>query len=183
MRIGLTGSAGTGKTTLALTMAGTLGVPVLHERMRERLRAGFSLHALTRAEHRALLRDDAEDLEARAAAAPAGFVADRTPLDFLAFWLCNGYAADDPAGTDAFAAQARAAVAAWDLIVVLPWGSLPLEDDGIRYANPWHQLHAQTVIEGLCRRWVAADRLAFLPDTVREPDGRCAWVLRRAQAR
>ncbi|MGQ9367593.1 AAA family ATPase [Azospirillum sp. A39] len=183
MRIGLTGSAGVGKTTLALTLGATLGVPVLHERMRDRLRAGYSLHALTREEHRALLREDAEDLADRAAGVPAGFVADRTPLDFVAFWLCNGYAADDPAGTADFVEQARAAVADWDLVVVLPWGVLPLVDDGVRYANPWHQLHAQSVVEGLCRRWVAADRLAFLPAAADPPEQRCAWILRQAQRR
>jgi len=179
-RIGLTGSAGVGKTTLALTLAATLDVPAVEEPMRARLRAGFSLHSLSRDEHRALLDDDAAGLEALPEA--DGFVADRTPLDYAAFWLCAGYAADDPAGTGALVQRAAAAVARWDLVVVLPWGAFPVEDDGYRYPNPWHQLHVQTVMEGLCRRYVPAERLAFLPDSLTAPEARCAWVLRRLSA-
>lgn len=178
-RIGLTGSAGVGKTTLALTLAAALDVPVLEERMRARLQAGFSLHALTRAEHRDLLRADSDDLIEEAAACEDGFVSDRTPLDFVAFWLCNGYAADEPEATGAFLQRSAAATAAWDVVVVLPWGGIPLVEDGVRYPNPWHQLHAQTVIEGLCRRYVAVPRLLFVPAELGEPVARCDWVLRR----
>lgn len=177
-RIGLTGSAGVGKTTLALTVADALGVPVLEERMRARLLAGFSLHAMTRDEHRDLLRDDSEDLIDAATACDDGFVSDRTPLDFVAFWLCNGYAADEPDGTGALLERAIAATEAWDAVIVLPWGVLPLLDDGVRYPNRWHQLHAQTVIEGLCRRYVPMPRLHFMPAHMNEPDVRCDWILR-----
>lgn len=178
-RIGLTGSAGVGKTTLALTIAGALGVPVLEERMRARLLAGFSLHSLTREEHRGLLRGDSDDLIEAAAGCADGFVSDRTPLDFLAFWLCNGYAADEPDATRTLLESAVAATAMWDAVVVLPWGALPLIDDGVRYPNRWHQLHAQTVIEGLCRRFVSLPRLHFMPVETTEPDARCEWILRR----
>lgn len=177
-RIGLTGSAGVGKTTLALTLGTTLGLPVLEEPMRARLEAGYSLHALSRAEHRDLLCADADDLAATAAECPEGFVSDRTPLDYAAFWLCNGYAADEPARTAALLERAATAAASWDAVVVLPWGDLTLVDDGIRYPNRWHQLHVQTVIEGLCRRSVPAARLLFLPAGLRSPEARCAWLLR-----
>ncbi len=180
MRIGVTGSAGVGKTMLSLTLGGTLGVPVIQEAMRKRLESGFNLHALTREEHRGLLREDLDDLVKRSGDCVGGFVADRTRLDFLAFWLCAGHATDAPAGaTQSLLEGAADAIAGWDLVVVLPWGALPLVDDGVRYANPWHQLHFQAVIEGLCSRYVAPDRLVFLPADVGEPDDRCRWVLRR----
>lgn len=179
-RIGITGSAGTGKTTLAMMLAAAFGIPVLPEAMRSRLQGGLSLRSLTREEHRRLLREDAEVLAERAGACPDGFVADRTPLDFVAFWLSNGYAADEPEATAAFLAGAAEAVAAWDLVVVLPWGALPLVEDGVRYANPWHQLHVQTVMEGLCRRHVPGNRLLFLPEGLREAEARCDWIMRRA---
>lgn len=179
-RIGVTGSAGVGKTTLSLTLGATLGAPVLHEAMRARLEAGFSLAGLSREEHQRLLLADAADLAAMTAAADIdGCVADRTPLDFLAFWFCNGYGADSPAETTMFVQQAAASLHNFDLILVLPWGVLPLINDGVRFANPWHQLHAQMVIEELCRRYAPPDRLAFLPADIIEPDARCRWALRR----
>lgn len=179
-RIGLTGSAGVGKTTLALTLGATLDAPVLHEAMRARLEAGFSLAGLSREEHQRLLLSDAADLAAMtAAAAETGCVADRTPLDFLAFWFCNGYGADSPAETTAFVERTAVALRDFDMVLVLPWGALPLVDDGVRFANPWHQLHAQMVIEELCRRYAPADKLAFLPADIVEPDARCRWALRR----
>jgi hypothetical protein len=165
-----------GKTTLAWTLGAALGIPVLPEAMRARLESGISLHTLTREEHQRLLRADIEGVAERAADCPDGFVADRTPLDFVAFWLCNGYAAEDPAVTEALIERSRAVMDDWECIVVLPWAGVPLVDDGIRYANPWHQLHAQMVIEGLCRRFVASSRLVFLPAEVDTPETRCNWI-------
>ena len=178
-RIGVVGSAGVGKTTLALTLAATLDAPVLHEAMRARLEAGFSLAGLSREEHQRLLLADAADVTGLVEAAAGGCVADRTPLDFLAFWFCNGYGADSPRETALFVERTVAALKLFDLILALPWGVLPLEDDGVRYPNPWHQLHAQMVIEELCRRYAPADRLAFMPADITEPDERCRWTLRR----
>lgn len=180
LRIGVAGSAGVGKTTLALTLAATLDMPVLHEAMRERLEAGFSLAGLSREEHQEILRRDATELAARVEAAHDGCVADRTPLDFLAFWFCNGYGADSPAETADFVVSATAALDRFDLIVVLPWGAVPLVSDGVRFANPWHQLHTQMVIEELHRRYAPPDRLAFMPADIVTPDERCRWALRRA---
>lgn len=178
-RIGIVGSAGVGKTTLALTLAATLDAPVLHEAMRARLEAGFSLAGLSRDEHQRLLLADAADVAGLVEASTEGCVADRTPLDFLAFWFCNGYGADSPRETALFVERAVAALTLFDLILVLPWGVLPLEDDGVRFANPWHQLHAQMVIEELARRYVPAERLAFMTADIVEPDERCRWTLRR----
>lgn len=179
-RIGIAGSAGVGKTTLALTLAGTLDLPVLPEEMRARLEGGFSLHAISRREHQEMLWNDVAALSARIGAAAAeGCVADRTPLDLAAFWFCNGFPVDREADTATLVSDCARATEAFDLVVVLPWGRVPLMDDGIRSTNPWHQLHTQTMIEGLCRRYVAEGRLAFMPPDVDEPDGRCRWVMRR----
>lgn len=178
-RIGLTGSAGVGKTTLALTLGATLDLPVWQEAMRARLEAGFSLAGLSRQEHQQLLQADAADVARFVDQTTGGCVIDRTPLDFLAFWFCNGYGADSPAETAGFVASAVAAANRLDLVAVLPWGALPLEDDGVRYPNPWHQLHAQTMIEGLCRRYLPEQKLVFIPDNINQPEDRCRWILRR----
>lgn len=178
-RIGIAGSAGVGKTTLALTLAGALDLPVLPEEMRARLEGGFSLHAISRLEHQELLLSDMAALDARLRASEDGCVADRTPLDLAAFWFCNGFPVDREADTSRLMHECVRATERFDIVVVLPWGRVPLMDDGIRSTNPWHQLHTQTVIEGLCRRYVDAARLAFMPPEIDEPDTRCRWVMRR----
>lgn len=179
-RIGITGSAGTGKTTLAGQIAAALGAPLVEEAMRRRLEQGFDFHQIDRATHRALLASEAEDL-ARLLAAPnpRGLVTDRTPLDMAAFWLSNGYGMDDPAATEALLARAICAMADYDAVLLLPWGGLPLEADGIRSANPWLHLHFQTVMEGLCRRWLAPDRFFILPESVKSRGARLSWVMDR----
>jgi cytidylate kinase len=102
-RIALSGSAGIGKTTLGTAVADRLGVPFIEEGMRARLEAGLDLHTLDRDQHRNLVEALFEECWATPATnAAGGFVADRSPIDFLAFWLYYGFAADD-VGTARFA--------------------------------------------------------------------------------
>mgnify|MGYP000556570405 CR=1 FL=1 len=158
-RIGITGSAGTGKTRLATTLSNVLNLPVRAERMRERLAAGFDPHSLSRDGHRRMLAGDADDLALDLARDRDGLITDRTPLDMAAFWLANGFGVDDPLATEALLARAVCAMADYDLVVLLPWGEHPITADGIRSANPWMHLHFQTVVEGLCQRYVSPARL------------------------
>ncbi len=158
-RIGITGSAGTGKTSLAATLSHLLDLPVRAEGMRDRLAAGFDPHSLSRDGHRRMIAGDADDLALDLARDRGGLITDRTPLDMAAFWLANGFGVDDPAATEALLARAVCAMADYDLVVLLPWGEHPIAADGIRSPNPWLQLHFQTVLEGLCHRYVAPRRL------------------------
>lgn len=160
-RIGITGSAGTGKTSLADALSRLLHLPTRREAMRGRLLAGFDPHTLSRDGHRRMIAGDADDLALDLARGQDGLVTDRTPLDMAAFWLVNGFAVDDPTATEALLARAVCAMADYDLVVLLPWGERPIAADGVRSTNPWMQLHFQTVLEGLCRLYVAPDRLLY----------------------
>lgn len=178
-RIAIVGSAGTGKTTLAEAAAARLNLPLIADAMRRRLTEGLDLHAMSRADHRRLLERQAAGW-AEEASRPGGFVSDGSALDFAAFWLANGYAIDDPDGFERLLDAARAAIARLDHVFLLPWGAIPLAADGVRYANPWHQLHAQSVIEGLLGRYVPADRLHRIGKT--DAAERLAAVSRRCGA-
>jgi len=173
-RIALSGSAGVGKTTLGGALADHLGVPFIEEGMRARLEAGLDLHTLDSDQHRALIEELFDEFWA-SPATTNGYIADRSPIDFLAFWLYYGFAAD-PGATARFAARCDAAMAHVDAIVILPWGVIPLAEDGIRTANPWRQLHFQSLVEGLLGRRAAPGQVHRLPDDVTDPAARITWV-------
>ena len=176
-RLALSGSAGVGKTTLGRALATRYGVPYIPEGMRGRLEAGLDLHALDHSQLRALVEELwAEQAAAEQAAIQShgGFVADRSAVDYAAFWLHYRFT-DDEAATERFFAEVMAALPTYDRIVLLPWGVLPLMADGIRSSNPWLQRHYQAVLEGLLAREVAPDRLLRMPALV-SLDARERWV-------
>lgn len=179
LSIAVSGSAGTGKTTLGRRLAEVLELPFVPEGMRRRLESGLDLHALDRAAFRALL----EDLYLESAAAKdhavtehGGFVAEHSALDYGAFWLYYGFAADQ-AASDRYLQRARRDLARYDAVVVLPWNGIDLVDDGVRSVNRWRQLHLQALIEGLSARFLPADRMHLLPAEVTDPEDRLRWVL------
>lgn len=175
MKIALSGSAGTGKTTLAKKLAESLGVPYLEEGMRSRLESGLDLHALDMEGHRQLMRDMWSEQLALETAATGGFVADRSSLDFAAFWMHYGLYEDHEA-TEAFMASMCLHGESYDRVVLLPWGVLPLEADGVRTTNRWIQLRYQGILEGCLRRFLPEEELLVVPE-VSDFEGRCEFVL------
>lgn len=163
-RIALSGSAGTGKSTLGRALAEHYGVPYIEERMRLRLENGFRLGDLSPADWRELMHELWAEHAAEEARCTNGFVADRSSLDFLAFWLHYGLYGEEPE-TDAFVAAMREHAAGYDRILLFPWGVLPLESDGVRATNPYVQLRFQTILEGVLERWAPSGSVARVAAT------------------
>jgi alpha-ribazole phosphatase/probable phosphoglycerate mutase len=179
-RVALAGSAGTGKTTLGRRLAAELGVPYIDELMRRRLEGGLRLDGLSRDAWRALVRDLWREQVALQAEAREGFVADRSSLDYAAFWLHYGLH-EDAVETSAFFAEMAAASAELDAIVLFPWGVLPLVADGVRTPDPWTQLSFQGVLEGVLRRHARTSVLELLPSS--DLEERLRWTRARLVAR
>lgn len=156
-RIALSGSAGTGKTTLGRALAAELGLPFVEEGMRRRIEAGFRPHGYGAKEWAALVRELWGEHRAAEDAARDGFVSDRCSIDFAAFWLHYGLH-EDVEATEAFVAEMSAHARRYDRIMLLPWGAIPLVDDGVRSTNRWTQLRFQSILEGLLER-CAGERL------------------------
>lgn len=169
MRIALSGSAGTGKTTLAQRLSDHYQVPYLEEGFRKRREAGLNVHALSSDEHKALLLELYGEaiLEMETAIQDhGGFVADRSPIDYLAFWLHYGFWSG-PDATETLYTRTLSDQASLDQVIVLPWGTLPLAADGIRSTNRWLQLKYQSLLEGLHHR-IGTDtpNILWMPDEI-----------------
>lgn len=161
-RVALSGSAGTGKTTLGRRLAEALQVPFLEEPMRARLEDGLDLHSLSHDDLRRLVLELWEHQRDAEAAASDGFVADRSAADYAAFWIHYGFH-HDPLATEPVLQPLLAHVANYDRIVLLPWGVLPLADDGVRSTNRWIQFMFQSLVEGFLGRHATAARLLRMP--------------------
>lgn len=150
MRIAISGSAGTGKSTLARRLSEETGLPLIGEGMREYLeRTGVDLHSLGHEGMRALvlrLWEERKEAEERAS---RGFIADRSSFDFAAFWLYYHFAREDEETRGLF--EECLQVRRYEAIWLLPWGKIPLLADGIRTPDRYVQLHLQLLLEGLLR--------------------------------
>lgn len=176
-RLGITGSAGVGKTTLGRRLSQILAVPFVQEGMRARIEAGLDLHTLDRDGRRALLLELFDQMLSATREAADGFVSDCCSIDFAAFWLYYGFGFDEDATQRVFT-RAEKALAGYDLIVVLPWGAIPLLADGVRSANPWIQLHYQVLLEGLLARHAHTGQVVQLPRKVVGLEERARWIRR-----
>ncbi len=180
-RIALSGSAGTGKTTLGRRVAEQLDVPFLEEGMRRRLEAGLEIHKLSRHDHRALvveLWEEQREAEHSAERAHGGFVADRSAVDFAAF--CLLFHSHETGFCARMVPELLAHAEGYDAVVNLPWGVLPLKADGVRSTNRWYQRHFQATVEGLLRRDLPPGRALFLPDLV-DLERRVGWIVDRVR--
>ncbi|MEC7946070.1 MAG: hypothetical protein VX265_00800, partial [Myxococcota bacterium] len=144
-----------------------------------RLEAGLDVQRLGFEGLKALVRElwaEQRAREADAVARSGGFVADRSPVDYAAFWLTYRFTSDRE-GTKTFFRETLGALADYDRVVCLPWGALPLEADGVRSSNPWVQRSFQAMAEGLLHREAPPERYAMLPVDLTSLDARVGWVL------
>lgn len=176
LRIAISGSAGTGKTTLGKRLATELGLPFIEEGMRERIKAGLKLNALSRAERQALIEELWIEQFAREEAASDGFVVDRSSFDYAAFWLHYDFHIDRDT-TDEWMERMISAAARYDHVLLLPWGVLPLEHDGVRSTNRWTQFRYQSLLEGFLGRFATGAQVVRVPGTS-ELEDRVRSVLR-----
>jgi nicotinamide riboside kinase len=167
-RIALSGSAGTGKTTLAQMLAERLNLPLIPEAMRAYLEdGGIRWEHLHPARAAALLAAFRQDLLARERHLGA-FVADNGALDLEAYarwYRCDSHARDElEAGR-------------YHAVVLLPAGVLPYVRDGVRREDAEEEALFQDLLETLAEASPLGPALLRPPRLLRTPEARADWVL------
>ncbi len=174
LRIGICGSASVGKTTLAHALACDLGLPCIEEEMRAYIEgSGADLSSLPSAAVEEIILQMWEQRRTTERTA-AGFIADNCSIDFAAYALYYGCLS--PTGSRHLLVEAGHNLDAYDAVVLLPWGVLPYQQDGVRPANQHLQLRYQFLLEGLLWRYVPKGKLYVLPEHLVRLDERRAWV-------
>ena len=171
MRLAISGSAGTGKSSLAMALAKSLKLPYLEENFRRRRENGLVFENLSCTDQSLLILELYTEAIEQAAQHPTGFVQDRCPIDFLAFWLHYGFWSEEtPSAT--FFKRAQKDLSYYDRIIILPWGVFDIEDDGVRSTNCWLQLKFQSLLEGLIHRLTPKNLIYWMPDNIDTKQGR-----------
>lgn len=166
LRLAISGSAGTGKTTLARELSRRLGLPLIPEAMRAYLEAGgLRLDRVDPPQAAATLATFRAELEA-AEGRLGNFVADNGALDLEAYALWYGCGGASHPGHWG---------ARYDAVVLLPVGALPYERDGIRQEDPRVEARFQTLLEHLAQ--AVRPRLLRVPPFLPTAGARAEWVL------
>jgi len=139
MRIAVTGSHGVGKTTLISHLLGVLNkeeekFKLLPETPRQAVELGFTINENTPIETQFWIFAKQIEMEHLA---KNYFIADKCFIDLLAY--SKFLFLDKPEFLQVLNDIAKKAVANYNLVIYVPAGEFPIEDDGVRSTDPKFQ--------------------------------------------
>ncbi len=181
VRLAISGSAGTGKTTLASELAARYNCALVGEHYDDFFDED---HDFVKPASQ-LQKRISETLEAKNKLENGygNFVADRCPVDLFNLWLSRGFGGEQQKTVDLYR-RCRSYIQKYDVVVVLPWSALPLVqlDNGSgrrrRVLNSWTQLYNHSTMIGLLHQWVSVSRLLPIPFAIAEVQARVGFVMK-----
>jgi len=181
MKIALAGSAGTGRTTIAIRVAEAIGhVPLTNLAKTILKEEGFRYGTdqtveeflATNYRQRRLFQFKQEN-EAK----HSDFVTDRSWIDLAAYCI-QGMQSQIDFDMASFIEDCRAEVEKYDVIIHIPWGRQPLQSNGTRTINPWFQFIIDSIIYRMANQWKL--EMIEVPVECGNPDA-IKWVLESIQ--
>jgi len=156
MKIALSGSAGTGRTTIARKLSQIVGYPSLTNLAKAILRDdGFKYgmglpveQFLCTPDRQGMLAENKRVMESHY----DDFVTDRSWLD-LAAYCVQGMLEKEKFDISEFLNECQEEVEKYDIIIHIPWGRQPLESNGTRTIDPWFQFIIDSIICRLAMLW------------------------------
>lgn len=141
MKIGVTGSHGVGKTTLSKLIAGRERYKLLPETPRQALQLGFEINENTPIETEFWIFGKQLEMEK---IAHDNYIADKCFIDLLAY--ARHIFSNKPDFIRVLYEITKKAVKNYDVVIYLPAGEFPIEDDGIRSTDLKFQLAIDELI-------------------------------------
>jgi len=157
-RIGITGSAGTGKTTLAILTAQELGIPHLSSKsITQEILAneGFDYASGEQVECFLSQNGRPDKIMKKLQEMEAGteqFVTDRMFVDLAAYAITELYETDSKKVEQIFN-LCKSEMKKYTHVIVCPWGKNPIKDNRVRTLNPWYQFIVHSIEVGLLDLW------------------------------
>ena len=157
MKIGIMGSAGTGKSSLGLEIANVVGAEFLPAKNitrvildREKYDWSSEVHVerfLANSGCQKELLDKSIEIESQ----HDNFVVDRTSIDFAAYAIAESCWNTDEILKLINICEHHAR--SYTHLILCMWGLVPPEDNKVRTLNPWYQFLIHTIEIGLISSW------------------------------
>jgi predicted ATPase len=151
MKIVVSGSAGTGKTTLVNHIAPTLGYEIIPEYadvvLKER---GYkSFKEVSDYSEGRQIRIEALERKVKHEKETEDFISDKSVAEYFAYWLnlCSKEASKEQ--NDKFYKLTKNHIHTADLVIIPPFGRFEIEDNKIRTTDFYTQLKNHMLIKGL----------------------------------
>lgn len=145
-KIGITGSHGTGKTTLAKKFSEEFNLPLISEVARKYDIPNTNIEAYCKIQKRLLFNQIEKEAEYQS------FVSDRTTIDNLAYWitLCSANALESD--NRIYISETRQHIITYDKIYYVPI-RFEIKDDNFRFVSKSFQQTIDDVIRTILLVW------------------------------